>query len=313
MSKKQPAWTVAQIPSQRGRVAVVTGANSGIGWQAALELARAGGEVILAARTAAKAEDAAARIRSEVPGAQLRTELLDLADLASVRAFAAKLAALPKIDLLVNNAGVMNVPTRQLTNAGFELQLGTNFLGPFALTALLMPALLRSDAPRITTVSSGAANMGTKQIRFDDLQWEHGYGPWKAYCQSKLADLLFAQELGRRAAAAGLPLVSNAAHPGFARTNLQSSGPGRAPNLIERIMAAVLSQDAVQGARPTLRAATEPAAGSGSYFGPARMFPPKGDPVAVNIPKPARDEAVAARLWSVAEQLTGVTFTLPRR
>jgi NAD(P)-dependent dehydrogenase (short-subunit alcohol dehydrogenase family) len=310
MSKRPAAWSTRQIPSQRGRVVAITGANSGIGWHAALELARTGAEVILAARSAAKAEDAAARIRHEVADATLRAETVDLADLGSVRALGGRLGELPRLDLLINNAGVMNVPTRQLTKDGFELQFGTNFLGPFALTALVMPALLRAQAPRVTTVSSGAANMGTKQIRFDDLSWEHGYGPWKAYCQSKLADLLFAQELMRRAAAAGLPLVSNAAHPGFARTNLQSTGPGRPPNWIERLMAAVLSQDAAHGALPTLRAAAAPDAGPGSYFGPARMFQLKGDPVAVEIPRPARDEATAARLWSVAEQLTGVTFAL---
>jgi NAD(P)-dependent dehydrogenase (short-subunit alcohol dehydrogenase family) len=311
MSIKRSAWTVAEIPPQHGRLAVVTGANSGIGWHTALELARAGAEVIVPARTLAKAEEAVARIRRELPGAKLRAEVLDLADLASVRAFAAKIVGEPKIDLLVNNAGVMNVPKRELTKDGFELQFGTNFLGPFLLTALLMPALLRSDAPRVTTVSSGAANMGTRKIQFDDLRWDRAYGPWKAYCQSKLADLLFMEELGRRAAAAGVPLLSDGAHPGFARTNLQTSGPGRPLKPIERLMASVMSHDAAHGALPTLRAATSPDAASGSYFAPARLFHLKGDPIAIEVPKPARDDAAARRLWEVAEKLTGVTFALP--
>jgi NAD(P)-dependent dehydrogenase (short-subunit alcohol dehydrogenase family) len=311
MSTKHDVWTVAEIPPQHGRLAVVTGATSGIGWHTALELARAGAEVIVPARTLTKAEEAVARIRREVPGAKLRAEVLDLADLASVRAFAAKIAGEPKIDLLVNNAGVMNVPKRELTKDGFELQFGTNFLGPFLLTALLMPALLRSKAPRVTTVSSGAANMGNKRIQFDDLRWDRAYGPWKAYCQSKLADLLFMEELGRRATAAGVPLLSDAAHPGFARTNLQTSGPGRPLKPIEKLMANVLSHDAAHGALPTLRAATSPNAASGSYFAPDRLFHLKGDPVAIEVPKPARDDAAARRLWEVAEKLTGVTFALP--
>jgi NAD(P)-dependent dehydrogenase (short-subunit alcohol dehydrogenase family) len=173
-------WTLAEIPSQAGRLAVVTGANSGIGWHTALELARAGSEVVLASRSESKGREAVERIRHELPGAQVRAEVLDLADLASVRAFAARMDCGPKIDLLVNNAGVMAVPTRKLTRDGFELQLGTNFLGPFALTALLIPALLRSEAPRVTTVASGAAGMGARRMIFEDLQSEKSYGPWTA-------------------------------------------------------------------------------------------------------------------------------------
>jgi len=206
-------WTMADIPSLHGRLAVVTGANSGIGWHTALELARAGSEVILASRTEAKGHDAVDRIRQEVPHAKVRAEVLDLASLRSVQSFAAKIDREAKLDLLINNAGVMSVPTRQVTEDGFELQFGTNFLGPFALTMSLMPALMRAPSPKVTTVSSGAANMGVKKINFGDLQWERSYGPWTAYCQSKLADLMFALELGRRSASASLPLVSNAAHP----------------------------------------------------------------------------------------------------
>ncbi|MCW3101250.1 MAG: short-chain dehydrogenase [Chthonomonadaceae bacterium] len=162
----------------------------------------------------------------------------------------------------------MSVPTRQVTEDGFDLQFGTNFLGPFALTMSLIPALMRAPSPKVTTVSSGAANMGLKKINFSDLQWERSYGPWTAYCQSKLADLMFALELGRRSASAGIRLVSNAAHPGYARTNLQTSGPGREMHLGEKIMEAFMSHDAAHGAMPTLRAATAQDAPSGSYFAP---------------------------------------------
>ncbi len=303
-------WTPADIPSLAGTLSVVTGANSGIGWYTALELARAGSEVILAARSEAKGRDAANRILRDAPRARVRPAILDLASLASIRDFAAAVDREPRLDLLVNNAGVMLVPERQTTRDGFELQFGTNFLGPFALTALLMPALRRAPLPRVTTVSSGAANMGTRRIRFEDLQWVDGYAAWKVYCQTKLADLMFALELGRRCAAAGIPLSSNAAHPGYARTNLQTSGPGRPLNLAERITEKMLSQDAFHGALPTLRAATALDARSGSYYGPDGVFQLRGDPVPIPIPKPAQDEAAARRLWEVATNLTGVTWRL---
>jgi NAD(P)-dependent dehydrogenase (short-subunit alcohol dehydrogenase family) len=303
-------WTTAEIPSLQGTTAIVTGANSGIGWHTALELARAGAGVILASRTAAKGQDAVARIRREVPLATVRMEILDLASLKSVHAFAAAVGGEARLDLLVNNAGVMAVPVRQTTEDGFELQFGTNFLGPFALTGLLLPLLRRAPSPRVTTVSSGAANMGLRKINFDDLQWEKSYGPWKAYCQSKLADLMFALELGRRAAAAGATLLSDAAHPGYARTNLQTTGPGRPLNLLEKAVEWIASQDAAHGALPTLRAATAHDAAPGNYYAPARMFQLNGDPVLVPIPKPALDEAAARQLWDVSERLTGVRWSL---
>jgi NAD(P)-dependent dehydrogenase (short-subunit alcohol dehydrogenase family) len=301
-------WTVADIPSQAGNLAVVTGANSGIGWQTALELARAGSEVILAARTEAKGRRAVELIGRKLPQAKVRAEVLDLASLQSVRAFAAKVGGEAKLDLLVNNAGVMAVPQREMTADGFELQFGTNFLGPFALTALLMPALQRAASPRVTTVASVAANLGLRRINFEDLQWERSYGPWKAYCQSKLADLMFTLELARRSAAAGMRLLSNAAHPGYARTNLQTTGPGRPQNSIEKMMASFMSQDAAHGALPTLRAATAIDAAQGSYYAPDRLFHLKGDPVAVPVPKPARDEAASRKLWEVSEKLTSVQW-----
>jgi NAD(P)-dependent dehydrogenase (short-subunit alcohol dehydrogenase family) len=299
-------WTVADIPSQAGNLAVVTGANSGIGWQTALELARAGSEVILAARTETKGREAVELIRRHFPQAKVRAEVLDLASLQSVRSFAAKVGGEAKLDLLVNNAGVMSVPQRETTADGFELQFGTNFLGPFALTGLLMPALQRAASPRVTTVASAAAKLGMRRIKFDDLQGERSYGPWKAYCQSKLADLMFMLELARRCAAAGIGLLSNAAHPGYARTNLQTSGPGRPQNSIEKIIASFLSQDAAHGALPTLRAATAMDAAAGSFYGPDRLFQLKGDPVLVPVPKPARDEAASRTLWEVSEKLTRV-------
>ncbi len=300
-------WTVNDIPSLAGKLAIVTGANSGIGWYTALELARAGSEVIVAARTESKGRDAIARLQREIPKAALRLELLDLASLRSVRDFVRRVGN-ERVDLLVNNAGVMRIPTREVTEDGFERQFGTNFLGPFALTMLLLPALRRSREPRVTTVSSGAANMGAKRINFEDLQSSKSYGAWNAYCQSKLADLLFMLELGRRTAVDGIELISNAAHPGFARTNLQTAGPGREQNAIEKFAAFVLSQDAAGGALPTMRAATARDAASGSYYAPQKMFHLKGDPVPVPLPKPATDKQAARRLWTAAEELTAIKW-----
>jgi len=226
-----------------------------------------------------------------------------------VRAFAAKVNnSEARLDLLVNNAGVMRLPQRQVTEDGFEMQFGTNFFGPFALTVLLLPALQRATSPRVTTVSSGAANMGLKKINFDDLQWEKSYAPWKAYCQSKLANLLFMLELGRRSAAESIPLLSNASHPGYARTNLQSSGPGRDLNSFENFVQNLLSQDSAHGALPTLRAATASDTATGDFFGPNGILQMRGTPVLVKLPKPAQDAEVARRLWRVSEQLTGVTW-----
>jgi NAD(P)-dependent dehydrogenase (short-subunit alcohol dehydrogenase family) len=299
-------WSVKDIPSQVGTVAVVTGANSGIGWNTALELAQAGGEVVMTARTAAKGQDAVERVRREVPQAKVRYEQLDLASLRSVREFAKRVSSGGKLDLLVNNAGVMRIPVRQETEDGFEMQMGTNFMGPFALTLLLMPALLKSDAPRVTTVSSGAADMGLKRIRFEDMQWKQGYKPWNAYCQSKLADLMLMTELGRRSEAAGKRVLSNAAHPGFARTNLQTSGVGRELNPVESFLMPFMSHDAAHGALPTLQAATDKNAAQGSYYAPEDFFHLKGDPVLIGLPKPARDGGAARRLWDAAEEMTGV-------
>lgn len=303
-------WTVANIPPQNGKLAVVTGANSGIGWYTALELARAGADVILTARSEAKGREAVDRIRRELPQAKARWEILDLASLASVRNFAAKIASEPKLDLLINNAGVMKIPRREITEDGFERQFGTNFLGHFALTGLLLPALLRAPAPRVTTISSIAANLGLKRINFEDLQWSRSYSPWAAYCQTKLADLMFALELARRCAAKNIPLLSNAAHPGVSRTNLQAAGSGKPPGAAQKFVSRIISQDAFHGALPTLRAATEPNASPGSYYGPDGFYQLRGDPVLIPIPKPAQNAAAATRLWDIAESSTAVKFPL---
>jgi NAD(P)-dependent dehydrogenase (short-subunit alcohol dehydrogenase family) len=286
-----PGWTAQDIPDQAGRRVVVTGANSGIGFEAARELAAHGARVIVACRDLTKGAEAAARMTGDV---ELRR--LDLADLASVREFAAGVDG--PLDLLVNNAGVM-APPRRTTADGFELQIGTNHLGHFALTGLLLGNLLAGDEPRVVTVSSGAHRIG--RIDFDDLQSERRYFRWGAYGQSKLANLLFAFELQRRA---GLSLLSVAAHPGYAATNLQ----GRSLAVFNLLVA----QSAAMGALPTLYAATAdipPAA----YVGPGGPGELRGPPALVSASGAARDEAAAARLWEVSERLTGVAFDFTAR
>jgi NAD(P)-dependent dehydrogenase (short-subunit alcohol dehydrogenase family) len=311
--KKPTNWSTSNIPSQQGRRALITGANSGIGFEAALELARHGAELILPARTFAKAEDAIVRIRREVPAANITPAILDLASLASVRAFAEFVTtsfAGQSLDLLINNAGVMAVPTRELTVDGYERQFATNYLGPFALTALLFASIKPQPGSRVVTVSSSASKWG--KIDFANLQSERSYRPmFQAYGQSKLADSIFALELQRRLTAIGSPIISTAAHPGYAITNLQNSGPGdagRAIKILSAILKPFASQDAAHGALPTLFAAVAPEAQPGGYYGPDSMFEMKGNPVAVSIAKAAQDPAVAKRLWTVTEQLTGVAF-----
>lgn len=307
-------WTAEKIPSQAGRRVVITGANSGIGWEAALELARRGAEIILPARTEAKADDAIARIRAQVPGAKLIPEILDLADLSSVHAFATRVVEMypgHSLDLLINNAGVMAVPTRELTVDGYERQFATNYLGPFALTALLFWSIKPQPGSRIVTVSSGVSNHG--KIEFDNLQSQRRYSPmWQAYAQSKLADLIFQQELQRRLTAIGSPILSTGAHPGYAITNLQTSGPGETVPLVLRIGMMILkplaSQDAAHGALPTLFATTAPEAQPGGYYGPSGFQELKGHPVAAKITAAAKDVVLAKRLWAESERLTRVTF-----
>ena len=306
--KKQ--WTLSNIPSQAGRRAVITGSNSGIGFEAALALARVGAELILPARTKAKAEDAARRILQQVPNAQLHPEVLDLAAQQSVRAFACRvIERFPgqSLDLLINNAGVMALPTREITEDGFERQFATNYLGPFALTALLLPSIKQTVGSRVVTVSSTASNQG--KIEFDNLQSERLYKPmFQAYAQSKLADLIFSQELQRRLKAVGSPILSVAAHPGYAVTNLQAGHLGLGMKLVITTMKPFLSQDAAHGALPTLYAAVDPDAAAGGYYGPDGFGELKGYPTAVPVPKSALDTAVAKQLWFESERLTGVKF-----
>ena len=299
-------WTAQDIPDQTGRRVVVTGANGGLGYHVSLELARHGARVVLAARNAEKGRAALERLRAEVPDADAELRSLDLADLASIRAFAEGLDE--PLDLLVNNAGVMAGPHRR-TADGFELQFGTNHLGHFALTGLLLRRLLEGDAPRVVQVSSGAHRMG--KMNFDDLQSEGRYWRWGAYGQSKLANLLFMRELGRRAAEAGTPLVSVAAHPGYAATDLQSTGV-KIDDLFMWVSNKVIAQSDAMGALPLLFAATQDLE-SGAYVGPDGVGEQRGHPKLVGMTGRARSDEDARRLWQVSEELTGVQYDFGHR
>lgn len=305
-------WSAADIPDQRGRRIVVTGANSGIGLETARELARAGASVTLACRDPGRGEAACAAIRAAVPAADVVLGQLDLADLASVRAFAQ--TQQEPLDVLVNNAGVMATPPRRTVD-GLELQLATNHLGHFALTALLADRLLAADGEsRVVTVSSVTHRFA--RIDFADLQRERAYGPWSAYAQSKLANLLFAYELQRRIDAAHLSasLVSLAAHPGYAATALTTSGAQLGgPSLVARLVGAVdplVGQSAASGALPLLYAATVPELAGGSYVGPGGPLQLRGHPRLVSSSAASKDPDTARRLWQASEALTGVAFPL---
>jgi NAD(P)-dependent dehydrogenase (short-subunit alcohol dehydrogenase family) len=310
-----PHWIPADIPAQTNRRALITGANSGIGFHAALELVRHGAHVLLASRDARRGAAALARIRAELPQSTVEVVSLDLASLASVRALAALLVSEP-LDLLINNAGVYAPKQRTETADGFDLQFGTNVLGHFALTALMLPALGRAAAtavapPRIVTLASIAHKRG--RIHFEDLQSTRGYSPMGAYQQSKLADLMLAFELDRRLRAAPAPLSrieSIAAHPGVANTNLFVTGDF---HRLERSMRraaghliGLLMNDEAKGAIPTLYAATAPDAISGAYYGPQGFFETRGSyPAQAKIAPQALDLQAATRLWHECERLTG--------
>ncbi|MCR3746925.1 SDR family NAD(P)-dependent oxidoreductase [Lentzea californiensis] len=303
-----------QVPDQHGKRIVVTGANSGTGKEAAKRLAGAGAHVVLAVRTEAKGRQAETEILAAHPGARLEVRRLDLADQASVRTFAEELIAGGEpLDVLVNNAGVMNVPARTETVDGFELQLASNFLGPFALTVRLLPLLLAAPAPRVVTMSSGAAYRG--RIDFDDLQSRRRYSPTLAYAHSKLADLLMMVRLADLAAENDWPLLSVGAHPGYTRTNLMTSGPrlnGGKPGLLESVGYRVVpSQGVEQGTEPLLHAAADPSVVAGGYFGPRWAL--VGPTRPASMPRAARDKAVAARLWAEAERLTGTSVEVVGR
>jgi len=302
-------WTAAEIPPLRGRVAIVTGATGGLGEKAAQELARAGAETILAGRNAIKGQAAVAAIRDKFPAAQVGFEAVDLADLASVAEFAQRYSSTHQsLDILINNAGVMALPHRQTTVDGFEMQFGTNFLGHFALTARLLPQLRAAAAPRIVNLSSIAHRTGT--IDFGDLQGDRFYLPWKAYSQSKLAMLMFALELQRRSDATGWKLISLAAHPGWARTDLFTNGPGTGGfiGFGAMLAAPIFSQSAEHGALPILFAATSPGVEPGGYYGPNGIGELKGPPGPARIGPQAKNRATAARLWESSERLLGVHF-----
>jgi NAD(P)-dependent dehydrogenase (short-subunit alcohol dehydrogenase family) len=292
------------IPGQQGRTALITGANSGIGLEAARVLARAGARVIMASRDTEKGEAAAAEIRASSPGAELDVRELDLSSFDSVRAFAEGFGE-QQLDLLINNAGVM-VPPYTKSVDGFELQLATNHLGHFALTGLLLDKLLATPHARVVTISSTAHKMG--KIDFDDLQRERSYNRWLAYGQSKLANLLFALELDRRLKAAGSDVLSVAAHPGYSATNLQfAATPSRIERLGSVVLNRVYAQSAERGALPTLFAATAAIPG-GSFVGPDGFQEMRGEPKVVRPTRAARDPETARRLWDVSEELTGVEF-----
>lgn len=301
-------WTAEQIPDQTGRTAVVTGANSGLGLVTAKELARHGASVVLACRNAEKAQGAAAEVRAAAPGATVVVEALDLGSLDSVRAFAQRFRdGHETLDLLINNAGVM-APPRRTTADGFELQFGTNHLGHFALTGLLLDRLQATSGARVVTLSSGAHRIG--KLAFDDLQGERRYSRWRWYGQSKLANLMFALELDRRLRAAGSQLRSVAAHPGYAATNLQSAVAPAVDGLIMKVGNALFAQSAEMGALPQLYAATAPGVAGGDFIGPDGLGEQRGHPTVVHGSRASADAAAAARLWEVSEDLTGVAYDL---
>ncbi len=308
------AWTTRDIGDLSGSIMVVTGANSGIGLCAAEELAAHGAHVVLACRSVEKGRAAVARLEQARPSARVTLKRLDLSSLESVRAFADELLAEhPVIDVLVNNAGVMALPF-QKTADGFEMQIGTNHLGHFALSARLWPALAAAKAPRVVTVASIAHHFG--KIRFHDLSWEKGYARWPAYAQSKLANVLFTKELARRAERGGSRVTSVSCHPGYASTNLQtSSAQLNGSSLGETLMRMGndgLAQSAAHGALPTLYAATAEVE-AGGYYGPDGLLGLIGVPATARTSRRANDPEAAAKLWSLSEELTGVGFDVAPR
>ncbi len=301
-------WTTSNIPSQEGQVAIITGANSGMGYEASLALAKQGATVIMACRNKAKAKAALAQIKQAVPKAKVEVMDLNLASQQSIRAFATAFTAkYDRLDLLLNNAGIMMVPYGT-TEDGFELQLGTNHLGHFALTGLLMDVIKASEGARVVTMSSGAHTMA--RVNFDNLQYEggRGYSPSFAYGRSKLANLLFTYALQRKFEADNIPAISLAAHPGGAQTNL---GSHMEKTLMGKLMKPIMSrtmQSAAMGALPILRAATDPNAKGGQYYGPDGFTGNTGYPILVKSSKRSHDQVSQDRLWTLSEQLTGVSY-----
>lgn len=303
-------WTIEEAPNLSGRLVVVTGGNSGIGYEAALGFVRRGAEVVLACRDLERARAACGGIRDLEPKASVEAMRLDLASLDSVRGFAADLTARRSaIDVLCNNAGVMAIPYRT-TPDGFEMQLGTNHLGHFSLTGLLLERLLAAPRARVVNVSSNAHKIG--RMRFDDLHGRRSYGKWNAYGQSKLANLLFTYELQRRFEGVGAHAISVACHPGWAATNLQVAGPRMAGSAsresLWRLANRLFSQSAAMGALPTLYAATAPEVQGGDYIGPDGRFENRGHPKKARSSPGSHDRDAAARLWGISAELTGVHY-----
>ncbi len=297
----KPDWSLADMSSQKGRIFVVTGGTSGIGYETVKALAAAGAQVVIASHNPERGRQAIASIREESPNARVQFEPLDLASLASVRALGQRLnATLPRLDGLINNAGIMEPPERGMSADGLEMQFSVNYLGHFALTAEMLPLFQKASSPRVVTVSSIAAARGA--IHFSDLQFEQAYEAGAAYAQSKLACLMFALELQRRSAAAGWGIQSIASHPGLSRTNLQANH-----GMFRRSLR-VLFQPAAQGALPTLFAATAPEARGGAYYGPTGMMEARGPLGLAEVPGAAMDTEAAARLWKVSEELSGARF-----
>ncbi|MGA7053677.1 MAG: SDR family oxidoreductase [Mycobacterium sp.] len=311
---------VATVPDLTGKLAVVTGANSGLGFGLARRLAAAGADVVMAIRNRAKGEAAVEKIRATVPDAKLTIKTLDLASLAAVAALGEQLNAEGRpIDILINNAGVMTPPERDTTADGFELQFGSNHLGHFALTAHLLPLLRAAQGARVVSLSSLAARQG--RIHFDDPQFEKSYAPMSAYGQSKLAVLMFARELDSRSREAGWGILSNAAHPGLTKTNLQISGPSHGrekPALMQRLYttswrwAPFLWQEIDEGILPALYAAASPPAQGGAFYGPRGFYEAAGGGVALaKVPRTASNDPDSKRLWAFSEKLTGVSYPKP--
>ena len=301
MSQK---WTATDVPDQSGRIAIVTGANSGLGYDTAAVLAEKGAHVVLAVRNIDKGKEAVDRIKAASPNAVVTLQELDLSSLDSVRRAADELrAAHPRIDLLINNAGVMYVPTRETTKDGFEMQFGTNHLGHFALTGLLLDNMLSVDGSRVVTVSSVGHRLMAR-IHFDDPHLQRKYNRVEAYGQSKLANLMFTYDLQRRLKLTGVPTVALAAHPGFSDTELMRYLPDFIPNFVWKIG----TQPADKGALPTLRAATDPGAQGGQYYGPDGLGEVKGSPKVVASSAQSRNEELQRRLWTMSEELTGVIY-----
>jgi NAD(P)-dependent dehydrogenase (short-subunit alcohol dehydrogenase family) len=304
-------WTADDMPDLSGQTIIVTGGNSGIGYEAALQFARCHAHTILACRSLAKADGAAKQIVASHPDAKVEVMELDLSSLASIRAFAEAFHKSHRsLNVLVNNAGVMALPYCK-TADGFEMQFGTNHLGHFALTGLLLDTLLASEGARLVVVASGAHRMG--RIHFDDLQSDHGYSKWLAYGQSKLANLLFTFELQRRAETAGAKLIAVACHPGYAATNLQGAGPrmqgSSGMESFWKMMNSAFAQTSAMGALPTLYAATSAEVRGGDYLGPDGLAELCGNPTKVNCSGAAKDVAAAARLWDISEQLTKLHYS----